>query len=507
MEENKLVKRKQKSSSFIFLLAGGFILIMIVSLATLSSKTAVSGSFAGSGQDETDKAAKGNEAQLTAVITGRDNMMPGFTLRDINDGEDLSLTQTEGTIVMDKYGKNITADSLKIGDIAKVSYDTDTNSIISLKLWDKAWRYEGIQNWSVNAEEGSFTIADRLYQYPDYLFITKDGKSLTFKELDKTDELMAIGYDKTIYSILVTKGHGTLRFKDYGDFLGGTVYIGKKESLPIEEELVVTAREGDYDITMEKGDFTGTKTVTVVPDKETEVSMKEFKKPSVKSCKVTFHITPLGAELYLDNLLVSYDQPIKMDYGKHSIKVTLGGYKTYTGTLKADEKEKEIFVKLVEENNNSEESSASENGSETDKGSNSSTGNNSENKNSGTNAGTNSGTNSTGTNTNSGTNSSGTNSSNTDNSGTSSGSNSGTGSNSSKTDGKNYVYIQKPEGASVYVNGEYKGTVPVSFPKTTTGQLYITFIQSGYDTKTYTAEVKDDGEDARLSYPELEASK
>ncbi len=480
MEDKKPVKRKQKSSSFIFLLAGGFLLILIVSLATLLPKTSANNGPSGNGQKAADDTRKENGKELTAIITGRDDMMPGFNLRNITDGQDLSLTLTEGSVIMDKYGKNVAADSLKIGDLAEVSYDGDTNSIISLKLWDKAWRYEGIQNWSVNPGEGSFTIADRLYQYPEYLFVTREGLSLKLSDLDKTDELMAIGYDKTIYSILVTKGHGTLRFEDYGDFLGGTVYIGKREVLPIVEDMTVTVREGDYDITMEKDGFTGTKSVSVLPGKETVVNMGEFKKPVPQTGKITFHITPLGAQLYVDGLLVSYDNPIDIEYGDHSIKATLGGYKEYTGTLKVEDEEKDLFIKLVETDNTSEESSAEENsqtGSGTDE------------------------TNSSGTNTN-------TSNTGSDNNSSGSGSNnsSDNGSDTSQSSDKNYVYIQSPDGASVYVNGEFKGIAPVSFPKTTTGQLYITLIQSGYNTKTYTVEVKNDGEDVKLNFPALEAA-
>lgn len=491
MEDKMPVKKKQKSNSFIFLLIGGFLLILIVSLAAILPKTPVKGDGSDVVKNTADQTAKENGSQIHAVITGRDDMMPGFTLRNIEGGQDLSLTLTEGSVVTDKYGKNVLADSLKIGDLAAVTYDADTNSIISLKLWDQAWRYEGIKNWSAGTDGGAFTIADRLYKYPDYLLVTREGKSLTLKDLDKTDELMAIGYDKTIYSIIVTKGHGTLRFEDYGDFLGGTVYIGKKEVLPIEEDMVVTVSEGDYDITMEKGGFSGTKTVTVLPDKETEVNMGEFKKPAVKTCKVNFHVTPLGAELYIDNLLVSYDNPVDLEYGSHDIKVSLGGYKTYTGTLKAEEEEKDVFIKLVETDNKSEESSATESGS----AGNSNTGS----------------TNTNTTNTNS-TNTDSTNTNSTDNNTTNNGSaNNGstdTTSNGTGSDSKtNYVYIQSPDGASVYVNGEFKGIAPVSFPKATAGQLYITFIQSGYETKTYTVEVKNDGEDVKLNFPALETSK
>lgn len=466
MEEKTPGRRKQKNNSLIFLLAGGFILILAVSMAALTAKTPVKGGN-NEGNTSVPQTAQGEIAQLTAVIAGRDEAKAEFTLRSITDGQDISLRFTEGSALLDKYGKNILPGSLKTGEIVEAAYDKDTSVIASLKIWDKAWRYEGISNWSVNREEGRFTIADRLYRYSDFLFITRDGKSRTLEELDSTDELIALGVDKMIYSIIVTKGHGTLRFMEYDDFLGGTVYIGKKEVLPVEEDMVVTVREGEYEITMEKGSLTGTKTVQVLPDKETEVDMGEFKKPPIQTGRVTFHITPPGAELYLDDLLVSYDDPVEVEYGEHSMKVTLGGYKPYTGTLNVNEEEKDIFIKLAA-SDNSGESTAEEDED--------------------------------GTGENNGEVQSGTDSSDTD-----------SGSDNTDTEGdtssgtKNYVYIQTPEDASVYVNGEFKGIVPVSFPKTA-GQLYITFIQSGYDTKTYTVEVKDDKEDVELNFPDMVSS-
>lgn len=485
MEEKTVGKRKQKNNRFIFLLVGGFILVLVVSLATLTGKTTVKSNDKAAGDGKSENTVNGEKAQLSAIVTGWDEVKEAFTLRNIADGQEVELLLTEGSAVTDKYGKNILSKSLKLGEMVEASYYTDSLEIITLSISDKVWRYENISNWSMNKEEGSFAIAERLYRYSDFLFITRDGKVLKEEDLDSTDELMALGIDKTIYSVIVTKGHGTLYFTEYDDFLGGTVYVGKKEVLPIEEDMKVTVREGDYEITMEKGSLTGTKNVKVIADSETEVNMEEFKKPPVQTGEITFHITPAGAQLYLDDLQVAYETPVDVEYGEHSMRVTLGGYKEYTGTLTVGEEVKDIFVKLVT-SENSEESTAGE--------STSSSGSSSESD------GTNTNTDSSGISngdSSSGSNSSGTDSGSTDTADTDTTEDSGS--------TANYVYLQKPEGASVYVNGEFKGIAPVSFPKTA-GQLYITLIQSGYDTKTYTVEVKDDGEDVNLNFADMEAS-
>jgi hypothetical protein len=70
-------------------------------------------------------------------------------------------------------------------------------------------------------------------------------------------------------------------------------------------------------------------------------------------------------------------------------------------------------------------------------------------------------------------------------------------------DEDHFIYVQNPLNASVYLNGEYMGTSPVGFEKII-GSHVITFIRDGYEVKSYTIEVEDDGLDTFLSMPDLE---
>lgn len=473
MEEKRTLKRKQRNNTFLYLLIGGFLLILIISLSSLLPKSPVESK--NNGKDgNTVQQTEDKKVVIPAIITSKDVNSGKYTLRGIGDGQDINLIFTESSLSLDKYGKNVTAEKLKVGEMVEATYHKETTEIVSLQIWDKAWRYQGISNWGLDGEEGSIRIADKYYQYADYLLITRGGEELTLEELDTTDELLAVGYEKKIYSIIVTKGHGTLKFTDYEDFIGGTAYIGKRAVLAVEEDMIVTVREGDYEVTLEKGRLTGTKTVQVLPEEEVEVNMGEFKLPPVQTAMVTLHVSPEGADLYVDGKEVSYTEAIELEYGKHSIKATLGGYKEYSGIIDVQEKEKELYIKLAAADNKSEESTAGEEEDGSSSG--------------GDSSGTDSGNNGTDTDTDN-TN----NNNNTNNSGNTGGTT------------KKYVYIQAPEGASVYVNGEFKGIAPVSYPKTT-GLQYITLIQSGYNTKTYTVEVKDDDEDVKLNFPAMEAS-
>ena len=69
-----------------------------------------------------------------------------------------------------------------------------------------------------------------------------------------------------------------------------------------------------------------------------------------------------------------------------------------------------------------------------------------------------------------------------------------------KTD--NVISVKTPEGVGVYLDGEYVGTAPVSFPKTV-GTHTITLYKSGYLIKSYTIQANDDGKDDEYNFSAL----
>jgi hypothetical protein len=69
-------------------------------------------------------------------------------------------------------------------------------------------------------------------------------------------------------------------------------------------------------------------------------------------------------------------------------------------------------------------------------------------------------------------------------------------------DEEHYIYVQNPIGASVYLDGEFLGISPGNFRKVI-GTHVLTLIKDGYETKSYTIEVVDDGQDAYFSLSDL----
>lgn len=71
---------------------------------------------------------------------------------------------------------------------------------------------------------------------------------------------------------------------------------------------------------------------------------------------------------------------------------------------------------------------------------------------------------------------------------------------------ENYkVYVDAPTGVEVYLNGNYMGVTPVSFPKEA-GTHNLTLRKDGFETRSYTIVVDDEEKDISFSFGDLEVS-
>ena len=71
---------------------------------------------------------------------------------------------------------------------------------------------------------------------------------------------------------------------------------------------------------------------------------------------------------------------------------------------------------------------------------------------------------------------------------------------------ENYkIYVDAPTGVEVYLNGNYMGVTPVSFPKEA-GTHNLTLRKDGFETRSYTIVVDDEEKDISFSFGDLEVS-
>lgn len=429
--------------------------------------------------------AAGNE--VLGVITAIVAETQEIVLYDVNKEESVTFTYSGGTNVLDKYGQGMSISQLPIGTMVEAVYPEKETKLSEIKISTKAWEYVGVSNLMIDRSSRVMKIASSKYKYKDDVIILDGSDFITVHELAEMDELTVRGYEETIWSITVTRGHGTVKLVDYKNFLGDHITIGYETMQQIVEDMVIKVREGNFNLTVENTGFTATKNITVLRNQETVVSLSDLGPDAAKRGLVTFEITPFGADLFVDGKLTPYAEALELSYGKHDVVVSLDGYITYEGKLVVDNAGTTFRIGLPEESSNKKATVTEMN------------------------------TGPKGTNT-------GSDNENGDNADSSEGD---TDSNEGGTDGyedipvdnsgdapdnisnedyeadeKHKIYVQNPIGASVYLNGEFQGVSPASFKKLI-GTHVLTFIKEGYETTSYTVEVSDDNLDTYFNMPDL----
>jgi hypothetical protein len=419
--------------------------ILLVTMFTSSRNTKPqknSGGVADQGQET--PIPKESNGEMLAVVEKIESDLHEMTLFDIESKETFYFTYNDATDITDKYGQVISASQIPLGAIVDVGYqnddEKDDEKLLKLQISQKAWEYADVSNLSIDGETGMMEIGTNKYRYTGDIIVIDKKELVPVQNLAKQDMLMIHGVDKTIWSIAVTKGHGTVKLADCEDYLGGNVTVGYETSQTITENMHITVREGKWPFTVDNEKYSATKYIKVRRNEETTVSLANL---APDMGRVAFKIRPLGADLFIDGALTSYSdsKPIKLTCGEHDITVSLEGYSTYHGTLNVGEADKTIRINLLKAEKKKEVTDSTPKVSkETD-----------------------------------------------------------------KVDQKHKIYVQKPIGASIYMDGKFMGISPDGFEKVS-GNHVLTLIKEGYKTKSFQIEVLDDGLDAYYSFPDLAVS-
>lgn len=475
MEQDKIELKKQYKVNFrlIISLMIGLAFISVILFITMLE---TAGNAKNNGKHSIDKQPtdEQNEAlipavkydnEILAVVMGIDPAIRQIILFDTTKQEALPLSYTGASDITDKYDQVISIQQIPIGTMVDIGYLSEEEKLLKMQISTQAWEYIGVNNLTIDRSANIMKIADSKYKYTDQVMIYDGDRLIPVDHLVEQDELTIRGYEETIWSITVTRGHGTVKLKDYEAFLGDNITIGYESMQQIAEDMVITVREGDFNLTVENGEYSATKNIKVIRNQETIVSLSDLGPEAVKKGRITFEISPFGADLVIDGMLTSYANPIELAYGEHDIEVSLGGFTTYQGTLEVTEDSKTYKIDLPESSsdedavviiNQGDSIANSEdelNGPETENAGSESEMQEEE-------------------------------------------------SDDDNIDQDHEIYVQSPIGASVYLNGEFEGIAPVDFEKII-GTHVLTFIMDGYETKSYTVEVPNDGLDTYFSFGNL----
>ena len=252
------------------------------------------------------------------------------------------------------FPKNVTMDTIAVGDIYTYKFDKDEN-ITEIKTCQKSWTVEDI-GVSINtsaklikfSDTSSKDNAEKSYKYVEGLTsVSYKNQPKTLENISPLDYVKIKGYDNgkinRAYSIEILKSHGEIQFQNMDSISNAKIYINDKQySMKSDSRVLLT--EGTYNVKVTGSNTMDiTKQVNVVPDNPTVVDLSKIQ---VKTGVLNISSNVDGYKLYLNDKEQNTGESPLLEYGTYTVKATKDGYKDFTSSVTIDSDTNTLNIKM-----------------------------------------------------------------------------------------------------------------------------------------------------------------
>lgn len=346
-------------------------MIMILALAggCASGKTDIPKTSANTAATTEEQSGQMTEAQENSelyLITAINSSEETIQLYRYRNGKEYRFSYAVDTVFRDKYGKRSTVSQFYPGGVVTIG-DADVHGMLSgVTVADSVWSYDDIVRFSVDEDKGIFRIADTNYRITAETRIFSDDTEVSFAAISTNDKLSVIGQDKTILSVCITTGHGSLKLTNTELFEGSFLQLNTNIFAEITPEMELELPEGEYLLTVANNGWGGSCEVEVTRGETAEVDLDTIKGEGPKFGNIQFVFDVEDAILEVDGEKVDYAEPMELQYGKHRIRALCNGYDEISKYLFVNSEEATIMIAFKqEENTETESESTTEKSTET----------------------------------------------------------------------------------------------------------------------------------------------
>ena len=379
----------------------------------------------------------------TAILVERNEEENRLTFLNLDLGRRYTLSMDGTTRLYDKYGEAISIAQIQKGDIVDITFLKSKKHLTTMQLSAQSWTYTDVAWYKFDALRGEVTIGEEAFKLTSNTQYLSGGRNIELMDLNAADILSFQGIGSQVLSVCVERGHGYLRLVNGEKFVGGWIEVGQEQIQRITEDMLLLVPEGNYQVNITNRGGGGIKSVEIARNEETVLDIGDLEIPEPQTGTVLFSLTPPDAEIYIDGTKTDASGPVTLEYGLHQMIVRAEGYQSVTQYIRVAQESASFEIVMdavadVEESSVPPDPSASPDPS------------------------------------------------------------------SSPDPVTDYykVYIDGPEGVEVYLDGNYVGVSPCSFPKSEGAHVLI-LRKEGYETRSYTLQIDDAEKDMSYSFADL----
>lgn len=289
-------------------------------------------------------------SDIDAVVKSIDKEANTIVFYNLKNDTSSTVNVTDTTI----FPKNVTMDTIAVGDIYTYKFDKDEN-ITEIKTCQKSWTVEDI-GVSINtsaklikfSDTSSKDNAEKSYKYVEGLTsVSYKNQPKTLENISPLDYVKIKGYDNgkinRAYSIEILKSHGEIQFQNMDSISNAKIYINDKQySMKSDSRVLLT--EGTYNVKVTGSNTMDiTKQVNVVPDNPTVVDLSKIQ---VRTGVLNISSNVDGYKLYLNDKEQNTGESPLLEYGTYTVKATKDGYKDFTSSVTIDSDTNTLDIKM-----------------------------------------------------------------------------------------------------------------------------------------------------------------
>ncbi len=307
----------------------------------------------GAGEASSEEAAEGEDpgdADALYMIESFESAEEHIILRDLENRRLYRYSYGMDTDFLSKFGGKAVMTDFHPGSVVTIGGLDSDHKLKEIRFSDKAFVMDDVTNYSMDQSRNIFTIGQTNYEMNEETEVFSGDILSDVNSITANDILRVVGIDKKIISLSITTGHGFLYVTNTDTFADSLMQIGDRTFVKVTAgEMTVEVPEGTYDVTVAKGGYGGTASVTVGRGETVNLNLDDLRGEGPKTCQITFSIGVDGAHIYLDGSAVQTGTPVSVQYGQHALKVIAEGYNEWARTLVVNSPTAEISLDISDE--------------------------------------------------------------------------------------------------------------------------------------------------------------
>ncbi|WP_317366809.1 PEGA domain-containing protein [uncultured Tyzzerella sp.] len=266
-----------------------------------------------------------------------------FIFSSLDSNKSYTLKSKPSSIFKDKFGNTLSMSELNTGDIVDFSFNDD-NTLDYVSQNKESFFLENVSNIKIDTTLKNLTLNDTIFNISDNVSVLKNNEPYDLLDISNLDILNIKGYNKTIYFIELKKGAGILKLENKPNLNKGIIEIDRNIFKSLDEINSISLSEGKHKVVIRSDDSVSfVKEIDIISDTETILDLSQIQN---KSATLFINSNVTDYTLYVNGIIETSREPLKLQYGAYTIKAEKEGYTPFETQISINKPTVNININL-----------------------------------------------------------------------------------------------------------------------------------------------------------------